>query len=118
MSACRRARRDTGGPYHRALGDRSTARARRRLGWRRRVVDRGDYAGTMAEGQSMEPSSSGGRGLSVFDGVLIVGGGLIALFVAFEVLGFIAGVLWFSGQADRGGGPDRPGGQAGLRRRS
>jgi hypothetical protein len=43
----------------------------------------------------MEPSSSGGTGLSVFDGVLIVGGGLIALFVAFEVLGFIAGVLWF-----------------------
>jgi uncharacterized membrane protein SirB2 len=34
-------------------------------------------------------------GLSLFDGVLIVGGGLIALFVAFEVLGFIAGVLWF-----------------------
>ncbi len=31
----------------------------------------------------------------MFDGVLIVGGGLIALFVAFEVLGFIAGVLWF-----------------------
>jgi uncharacterized membrane protein SirB2 len=49
----------------------------------------------MAKGQSMEPSSSGGSGLSVFDGVLIVGGGLIALFVAFEVLGFIAGVLWF-----------------------
>jgi uncharacterized membrane protein SirB2 len=43
----------------------------------------------------MEPSSNGGTGLSVFDGVMIVGGGLIALFVAFEVLGFIAGVLWF-----------------------
>jgi uncharacterized membrane protein SirB2 len=49
----------------------------------------------MAKGQSMEPSNSGGSGLSVFDGVLIVGGGLIALFVAFEVLGFVAGVLWF-----------------------
>ncbi|MGH9081471.1 MAG: hypothetical protein ACRDYE_15595 [Acidimicrobiales bacterium] len=34
-------------------------------------------------------------GLSLFDGVLIVGGGLIALFVAFEVLGFIAGIVWF-----------------------
>jgi uncharacterized membrane protein SirB2 len=34
-------------------------------------------------------------GLSLFDGVLIVGGGLIALFVAFKVLGFIAGVIWF-----------------------
>jgi hypothetical protein len=34
-------------------------------------------------------------GLSVFDGVLIVGGGIIAIFVAFAVLGFIAGVIWF-----------------------
>jgi uncharacterized membrane protein SirB2 len=34
-------------------------------------------------------------GLSVFDGVLIVGGGLIAIFVAFALLSFIAGVVWF-----------------------
>lgn len=34
-------------------------------------------------------------GLSLFDGVLIVGGGLLALFVAFKVLGFVAGVIWF-----------------------
>jgi uncharacterized membrane protein SirB2 len=34
-------------------------------------------------------------GLSLFDGVLIVGGGLIALFVAFKVLGFVAGIIWF-----------------------
>jgi hypothetical protein len=34
-------------------------------------------------------------GLSVFYGVLIVGGGLIALYVAFHLLGFIAGVVWF-----------------------
>ena len=34
-------------------------------------------------------------GLSPFDGVLIVGGGLIALYVAFNLLGFIAGVVWF-----------------------
>lgn len=54
-----------------------------------------DYAGFVARNQELEPSSEGRSGLSVFDGVLIVGGGLIALFVAFEVLGFIAGVLWF-----------------------
>jgi len=34
-------------------------------------------------------------GLSLFDGVLIVGGGLIAVFVAFALLSFIAGVVWF-----------------------
>jgi hypothetical protein len=34
-------------------------------------------------------------GLSLFDGVLIVGGGLIAVFVAFAVLHFIVGVIWF-----------------------
>jgi uncharacterized membrane protein SirB2 len=33
-------------------------------------------------------------GLSVFDGVLIVGGGIIALFVAFAVLSFVAGIVW------------------------
>jgi hypothetical protein len=33
-------------------------------------------------------------GLSLFDGVLIIGGGLIALFVVFKVLGFIAGIVW------------------------
>src|ERR1035441_9808502 len=30
-------------------------------------------------------------GLSLFDGVLIVGGGLIAVWVAFSLLGFVAG---------------------------
>jgi hypothetical protein len=35
------------------------------------------------------------HGLSLFDGVLIVGGGLIAIFVAFAVLHFIVGVIWF-----------------------
>ncbi len=34
-------------------------------------------------------------GLTMFDGVLIAGGGLIALFVAFTLLSFIAGVMWF-----------------------
>jgi hypothetical protein len=34
-------------------------------------------------------------GLSLFDGVLIVGGGLIALFVAFALLSFVAGIIWF-----------------------
>jgi hypothetical protein len=45
--------------------------------------------------KDIEPRSDEHSGLSLFDGVLIVGGGLIALFVAFEVLGFIAGVIWF-----------------------
>jgi uncharacterized membrane protein SirB2 len=43
----------------------------------------------------MEQYGGERSGLSVFDGVLIVGGGLIALFVAFEVFSFIAGVVWF-----------------------
>ncbi len=34
-------------------------------------------------------------GLSLFDGVLIIGGGVIALFVAFAVLSFVAGIIWF-----------------------
>ena len=34
-------------------------------------------------------------GLSPFDGVLIVGGGIIAVIVAFAVLSFVAGVIWF-----------------------
>ena len=35
-------------------------------------------------------------GLSLFDGVLIVGGGVIALFVAFALLSFVAGIIWFA----------------------
>ena len=34
-------------------------------------------------------------GLSLLDGVLIVGGGLIALFVLFWIVGVIAGFVWF-----------------------
>ncbi len=34
-------------------------------------------------------------GLSLFDGVLIVGGGIIAVVVAFAVLSFVAGIVWF-----------------------
>ncbi len=49
-----------------------------------------DYAGGMAEDQQ-----SGHSGLSLFDGVLIVGGGIIAIIVAFAVFSFIAGVVWF-----------------------
>lgn len=45
--------------------------------------------------KDIEPRREERKGLSLFDGVLIVGGGLIAVFVAFEVLGFIAGVVWF-----------------------
>jgi hypothetical protein len=49
----------------------------------------------VARGQQIEHRGDEHKGLSVFDGVLIIGGGLIALFVAFEVLGFIAGIVWF-----------------------
>jgi uncharacterized membrane protein SirB2 len=35
------------------------------------------------------------KGLSVFDGVLILGGGIIAIVVAFAIFSFIAGVVWF-----------------------
>ena len=35
-------------------------------------------------------------GLSLFDGVLIIGGGVIALFVAFALLSFVAGIIWFA----------------------
>ena len=35
------------------------------------------------------------KGLSLFDGVLIIGGGIIAVVVAFAILSFIAGVVWF-----------------------
>jgi len=35
-------------------------------------------------------------GLSLFDGVLIVGGGIIALFVAFAIFNFVAGIIWFA----------------------
>ena len=55
---------------------------------------RGDYAGPMARDQDME-SGGKGSGLSLFDGVLIVGGGLIVLFVLFKVLGVIAAIGWF-----------------------
>lgn len=48
----------------------------------------------MARGQ-IEPHGGEHKGLSLFDGILIVGGGLIVLFVAFGVLHFIAGVIWF-----------------------
>jgi uncharacterized membrane protein SirB2 len=34
-------------------------------------------------------------GLSLFDGVLIVGGGLIALVVVITLIGFVTSVIWF-----------------------
>jgi hypothetical protein len=33
-------------------------------------------------------------GISAFDVVLVAGGGLIALFVAFWLLGFVASLIW------------------------
>ncbi len=44
------------------------------------------------------PRASEGQkrpGLRVLDGVLVVGGGLVALLVIFKLVGFIAGILWF-----------------------
>ncbi len=48
----------------------------------------------MARGE-IQPHGGERKGLSLFDGILIVGGGLILLFVGFGVLHFIAGVVWF-----------------------
>jgi hypothetical protein len=36
----------------------------------------------------------GRSGISVFDTVLVIGGGLIAVVVAFWILGFVASLLW------------------------
>jgi len=48
----------------------------------------------MAKNQDMEHRSGVRSGLSVFDGVLLVGGGLIVLFVVFKVLGVLAAIVW------------------------
>jgi uncharacterized membrane protein SirB2 len=48
----------------------------------------------MAKNQDMEHRSEERSGLSLFDGVLIVGGGIIAVVVGFAVLGFLASVVW------------------------
>ena len=34
-------------------------------------------------------------GLSVFDGVLIVGGGIIAVVVLITLIGFVTSIIWF-----------------------
>jgi uncharacterized membrane protein SirB2 len=49
----------------------------------------------VAKGQDIERRGEDRHGLSLFDGVLIVGGGVIALVVFFGILSFIAGVVWF-----------------------
>ena len=51
------------------------------------MCEPGRYAGAVAEEER--------SGLSLFDGVLIVGGGIIAVIVAFAVLSLVAGVIWF-----------------------
>ena len=48
----------------------------------------------MAKGQSIEPSNNDRTGLSAFDGVLIIGGGIIAIAIAVSFLGFLAAVVW------------------------
>lgn len=45
----------------------------------------------MAEDQDQKQRS----GLTVFDGVLLVVGGLFAIWVAFAALHFVAGLVWF-----------------------
>jgi uncharacterized membrane protein SirB2 len=49
----------------------------------------------MARGQDIEHRGEEHSGLSLFDGLLIIGGGLIVLFVAFGVLHFIGSLIWF-----------------------
>ena len=49
----------------------------------------------MAKDQDIEHKSGERSGLSAFDGVLLVGGGLIVLFVLFKLVGVIAAVGWF-----------------------
>jgi hypothetical protein len=39
-------------------------------------------------------NDEGRSGISAFDAVLVVGGGLIAVVVAFWILGFVASLLW------------------------
>jgi hypothetical protein len=48
----------------------------------------------VAKGQSIEPSNNDRTGLSAFDGVLIIGGGIIAIAIAVSFLGFLAAVVW------------------------
>jgi uncharacterized membrane protein SirB2 len=50
----------------------------------------------VAKDRDMEYRGEKHTGLSVFDGVLIVGGGIIAIVVAFAVLHFVVGVFWFA----------------------
>ena len=45
----------------------------------------------MAEDRDQKQRS----GLTVFDGVLLVVGGLVAIWVAFAALHFVAGLVWF-----------------------
>ena len=67
MSSCRRARRDTAGPYHRAVGAVAHRGVMSDRWWRQLPWCMADEERT---------------GLSLFDGVLIVGGGVIAVIVA------------------------------------
>ena len=57
---------------------------------RAQVVDRSRAVSISVEAW---PRKSSAR-LSVFDGVLMVGGGLVALVVAFSLIGFVASLVW------------------------
>ncbi|MDA8342515.1 MAG: hypothetical protein M0007_09870 [Actinomycetota bacterium] len=41
-----------------------------------------------------ERSGSGGSGLRLLDGLLVVGAGVVAVLVAFALLHFIVGMIW------------------------
>ncbi len=45
-----------------------------------------DYRGTVPTDER--------SGISLFDVVLVVGGGLVALWIAFSLLGFVASLVW------------------------
>ena len=49
----------------------------------------------MAFGYRWDMADKERSGLSTLDAVLVIGGGIIAVVVAFAVLNFVAGILWF-----------------------
>jgi hypothetical protein len=56
-------------------------------GLRSRIRSLGDYPGDMTEEER--------TGLSVIDKMLLVGGGIIVVFVLFGLLHIIVGAIWF-----------------------
>ncbi|MDA8367185.1 MAG: hypothetical protein M0Z62_09550 [Actinomycetota bacterium] len=42
----------------------------------------------------MSDDKSGGSGLRLLDGILVVGAGVVAVLIAFALLHFIVGLIW------------------------